>query len=311
MTVEREPAPQSGASVRPHSSLPATAAATVRAANAREPGLVVVGAAGVVLAIACLVAVAVRGRYIPPEGKMLDAATFCFGVGVFTLTVAALLPLAGYSPTGRRRWRRAFYVFPIYGLALESIQAFRGLDPRFTEEGGPVDEIAGIVFGVAALSNTIVFVMLGLRFFRSDVLPDRPRLRLGIRYGAAAVGLSFAVGIAMSIISGRDVGDDGNLLLSHGLGVHGIQAIPALALLVSTVGTFRSATWWLHAAGIGWLAACTAALAQALLGSPPLDPSVLTALIGAGLAVWAAVAAYSLFCWRRPGPSTQLASSAP
>lgn len=114
--------------------------------------------------------------------------------------------------------------------------------------------------------------------------------------------LSFAVGIVMSINAGRDVGEDGSLLLSHGLGVHGIQAIPAVALLASTVGPFRLATWLLHAAGIGWLAASIAALTQAVLGSPPLDASFLTALIGGGLAVWVAVAGYSLLCWRRPGP---------
>jgi hypothetical protein len=110
---------------------------------ARERGLTMVGVAGVVLASLCLIAVAVRGRFIPPEGKMLDAATFCFGVGVFTLTVALLLPSAGFTPTGRRRWRRGFYVFAVYGLAVESIQAFRGLDPRFTEAGGSIDVIAG------------------------------------------------------------------------------------------------------------------------------------------------------------------------
>src|SRR5262245_7270342 len=86
------------------------AVAAVRDAWSREPGLFAVGVAGLVLAVVCLVGVAVRGASIPPEGKMLDAATFCFGVGLFTLTVALLLPLAGYSPEGRRRWRRAFYV---------------------------------------------------------------------------------------------------------------------------------------------------------------------------------------------------------
>jgi hypothetical protein len=278
---------------------PRRAIAAARGAVAREPGLCAVGAAGVVLAVVCLVGVAVRGRFIPPEGKLLDAATFCFGVGVFTLTVALLLPLAGYSPTARRRWRRAFYVFAVYGLALESLQAFRGLDPRFTEEGGAVDVVAGIIFGLTALSNTVLFVLLGLRFFRSDVLADRPTLRLGIRYGAAAVAVSFAVGLVMSVNSGRDIGEDGNLLLSHGLGVHGIQAIPVVALLVSAAAATPPATSWLHAVGIGWLAACSAALLQALLGQPPLAASVLTAVIVAGLAAWAAGASHALLTWRR------------
>ena len=59
-------------------------------------------------------------------------------------------------------------MFAGYGLVLESTQAFRGLDPRFTEEGDQVDVIAGIVFGFTALLNTVVVVILGLRFFRSD-----------------------------------------------------------------------------------------------------------------------------------------------
>jgi hypothetical protein len=270
-----------------------------RAAWAREPGLIAVGAAGHALAVVCLVAVAVRGRFIPPEGKMLDAATFCFGVGVFTLTVALLLPLAGYAPAARRRWRRAYYVFAVYGLVVESLQAFRGLDPRFTEEGGPIDVVAGIIFGVTALSNTVLFVFLGMRFFRHDVLQDRPTLRLGIRYGVIAVWLSFAVGMFMSVNKGRHVGDAGNLLLSHALGVHGIQTVPAVALLVTGRPPHRGLPAGVHAAGVGWLAACTAALVQALLGRAPLEPAVLTLLILAGLAVWAVSAGASLVAWRR------------
>jgi hypothetical protein len=272
--------------------------AAIRAGWAGEPGLFAVGAAGVVLALVCLVGMAARGRTVPPEGKLLDAATFCFGVGVFTLTVALLLPLAGYSAVGRRRWRRAYYVFVVYGLVLESLQAFRGLDPRFTEEGGSVDVVAGIVFGITALLNTILFVILGLRFFRADTLADRPLLRLGIRYGAAAVWLSFAVGIIMSINSGRHVGDDGNLLLSHAIGVHGIQTVPAVALLVTWAAIGTRAMSWVHLAGIGWLTACAAALVQALLGQAPLEPSILTGLTVAGLTGWAASAVHSLIAWR-------------
>jgi hypothetical protein len=290
---------------------PAIVVAAARAAWVREPGLCAIGAAGLVLASVCLVGVAVQGRHVEPEGKLLDAATFCFGVGLFTLTVALLLPLAGYSPAGRRRWRRAFYVFAVYGLAVESIQAFRGLDPRFTEEGSEVDGIAGIIFGLTAASNTILFFLLGLRFFRSDVLADRSVLRLGIRYGVAAVWISFAVGTVMSVSSGREIGDEGNLLLSHGLGVHGVQAIPVVAVVASAASTKPLATTWLHAAGIGWLAACTAALIQAFLGEPPLGASVFTALIVAGLALWAAGASQALLTWRRTAHNRASISSAP
>ena len=113
--------------------------AFARGTARQEPGLVVIGLAGLVLGVVNLVGVAIHGRTLPPEGKLLAAATFTFGVGLYTLTIAVLLPLAGYSPEGRRRWRRAYYVYPVYGLVLETVQSFRGLDPRFTEEGGTID----------------------------------------------------------------------------------------------------------------------------------------------------------------------------
>ncbi len=257
-------------------------AAAVRTAWAGEPGLSAVGAAGLVLGLVCLVGVAVRGRFIPPEGKLLDAATFCFGVGVFTITVALLLPLAGYAPTPRRRWRRGFYVFAVYGLVLESLQAFRGLDPRFTDEGGHLDVIAGIIFGLTALSNTILFVVLGLRFFRSDVWPIDPCCVSGSATASPPSDSRSPSDRDEHQLRTRDR-REGNLLLSHGLGVHGIQAIPVVALLVAAAATTPPATQWLHAVGIGWLAAC-AAPSQALLGHAPLEASILTTVIVAGLA---------------------------
>jgi hypothetical protein len=257
-----------------------------------------VGLTGLVLGVVCLVGVAVHGRTLPPEGKLLDAATFTFGVGLYTLTIAVLLPLAGYSLAGGRRWRRAYYVFAVYGLTLETLQAFRGLDPRFTEEGGTIDVIAGAVFGGTAGLNTVLFVLLGIRFFRPNVLVDRPVLRLGILYGVVAVALSFAVGIVMSVNGGRELGDDGNLLLSHGLGVHGIQALPLVAAAVS-ISTVTRPRRWVHVAGVAWLAACAAALLQAVLGQPPMERSALSLVIVAGVAAWATTAAAAVR--RRPG----------
>lgn len=277
----------------------ADAVTSARATFTPDRGLVVVGAAGLVVSLLCLISVAVRGSFIPPEGKMLDAATFSFGVGIFALTIALLLPLAGYSGAARRRWRAAFYIFIVYGLAVESIQSFRGLDPRFTDAGGAVDVVAGIVFGVTAALNTTLFLILGLRFFRSDVLTDRPTLLLGIRYGVVAVVISFAVGVVMSVISGREVGEAGNLLLTHALGVHGIQFVPMVALLLLWAASGQGASRWLHAAGVGWLTACAAALGQALLGRPPMEVSIWTTVMFAGLAVWAAAAGYATVSWRR------------
>jgi hypothetical protein len=284
-----EPAPRS----------PAETLSLARAAFARERGLFIAGMSGLGIALLCLIAAVVRGSSIPPEGKMLDAATFSFGVGLFILTLALLLPLAGFSPQGRRRWRRLSYAFWVFSFVLEPLQAFRGIDPRFTEAGNAADVVLGIFFGATALLLVVLFVIFALRFFRDDVLQDYPTLRLGIRYGVVAVALSFGIGISMTVIGGRVVGDDGNLLLAHALGVHGIQALPGVALLVVWAGAAPRTNSWLHIAGVAWLAASTAALVQAMLGRPPMEMSFLTTLIAAGLAVWAVAAARSVVSWVR------------
>jgi hypothetical protein len=267
-------------------------------ALAREPALTGAGIAGLVLAAVCLVGVGVYGPVKPPEGKMLDAATFNLGVGIFLLTIALILPLAGFSDRGRTRARRLFLVFAGYGLSVETVQAFRGMDPRFSPLHGTLDMIVGGVFGITALLLTVTFLVLGLRFFRRDVLADQPLLRLGLRYGSTAAAISFAVGILMSVIQSRIVGEAGNLLPAHGLGVHGIQALPVAALLLAWSGAPRARAW-MHVAGLGWLAAVGAVLVQALAGWAPTDPGPLPAVAAAGLLLWTAAATYGALAWAR------------
>lgn len=271
----------------------------LRETLAREPVLTILGLAGLVIAGLCLVAVVFRGAVIPPEGKMLDAAIFSFGVGLFILSTALLLPLAGFTPRGRRLWRRLSYSFFVFSFVLEPVQAFRGLDPRFAEAG--VDLVLGIVWGLTAGLVVVLAVILGLRFFRKDVLTHRTLLRMAIRYGMVAVWVSFGVGVVMTFIGGREIGNDGNLMLSHALGVHGIQTMPLVALLLLwAAGSGPEAKTWVHVAGVGWLIACFASLVQALLGQQPLQVSVLGVMTVVGLLTWMVAAGRGLAgAWRR------------
>jgi hypothetical protein len=252
----------------------------------RERLLALTGLAGIAAGGICAVGVAVHGPILPPEGKLLDAATFNLGVGIFLLTIALVLPLAGFSPPRARIMRALFVVFAAYSYPLETIQAFRGMDPRFSPLHGPVEAGLGQLFGATAALLTFSFIALAVRFFRSDVLSDRPVLRLGLRYGSVAVVVSFAVGIVMSVNTGRIVGEAGDLIPAHGLGVHGIQTIPVVALLLAWGAAARPRAWT-HVAGIGWLVAVAAAAAQALGGRPLLEPGVLPGVAALGLMAWA------------------------
>ena len=144
----------------------------------------------------------------------------------------------------------------------------------------------------------------GKQGMRSDGVSDRrDRSALRSRSNRGAVALSFAVGIVMSVNSGRHIGEDGNLLLSHGLGVHGLQAIPVVALLVSLAGTTpprRGRCTPPASAGLPPAAPPSPRTSSA----PPPQPSAATVLVVAGLSLWAAGASHTLLTWRRTAHTT-------
>ncbi len=98
--------------------------------------------------------------------------------------------------------------------------------------------------------------------------------------------------------SGRGMGLSGNLIPAHGLGVHGIQALPLLALLL-TWGRVHRARPLVHLAGAAWVGGVVAQVTQALRGAPPVEASLLPVLTGVGLALWAGVIGVGLVGWRK------------
>lgn len=257
--------------------------ATVLALWKRERLLVGIAGAAFVLAGVCALTAALHGSWhVPPEGKLLDALKFEAGVGIYFLTLALLLPFAGMSARGRRLWLVFTAVNAAYFLGIETVQAVRGLDPRFTAAGGSVDVVAGRLFGVSAFIVVVLFAVLARGYFRRDVLVDHPPLRAAVRYGVAAIAFSFGVGIIMSVLTSRFVGS-GNLMPVHAAGFHGVQAVPLVALLAGWTTLAPHVQMRLtHAAGIGWLLICVGALGQGVGGQATfaLTPPLLVALAG-------------------------------
>jgi hypothetical protein len=126
--------------------------------------------------------------------------------------------------------------------------------------------------------------ILAARFFRSTTMADRPDIRTAIRYGFAGIAFSFGVGVAMSALSGRMVGPAGSLMPVHAAGLHGIQAIPLLAIVARSRGVrpgLRNAL--VHVAGLAWLLLCAGLLAQAYAGRTPVELSAWNAVAAAGV----------------------------
>ncbi len=267
---------------------------TLLAQLGKEPRVALLGLLGVGLGALCALIGLVRGFDVPPEGNLWETATFNGAVGVFLLTQAALAPEAGFTERGQRRWGTALIVVTLYAYGIETVQAFRGLDPRFSQVAGTPDQILGSVFFLDALFIMVLFLVLAWRFLRAETTP----LRLAVRYASAAALVSFGVGIWMSLFQGRTVGVDGNLLAIHAAGFHGLQAIPLIALFLVWSGVKEGdANRWVHFAGIAWSGFCIAILWQAVAGRSPLDVAPATVATLLFLGGWALAAVVAVRAW--------------
>jgi len=263
--------------------------------------LTLMGVIGILLGMLCLIVMAARGGVpIPPEGDLLKPATFDIAVGIYLITLALLLPSAGFSDGGRKRWVASNVGLFAYAFGIENIQIFRGLDPRFSRAAGPIDQILGGVFFLAALGTLVMFVIMTTKFFRRDRADRDSLVLLAIRYGSVAALGAFGAGIWMSLIQGRLTGESGNILPLHALGFHGLQAVPLVALLlVWSAADQRESRQWVHLTGIAWLIACAAVALQTVAGRSIFDVSPAILVTAFVLTVWTAIALYAFWRWAR------------
>jgi hypothetical protein len=257
----------------------------------RERALVRIAVAGFVLAAANAGVALVNGGWlIGAEGRLLEAIKFDAAFGFYFLTLAAIVPLAGLPERVHTRWIRWTVGCAVFSYFMENVQAWRGLNPRFSEIAGTPDQILGGIFFLQALLLMALFIELMAAFFRHDALPDHAPLRNALRYAAVAAMMAFGVGVIMSFAGGRFSGA-GNYMPLHAAGFHGLQALPLVALLAGASAVGRMIT---HVAGAAWLALCTGLLLQAASGQAPAvaTPMLAATVIGAAMWVTAATVAW-------------------
>jgi hypothetical protein len=224
----------------------------------------------------------VKGSWLlGAEGRLLEAVKFDVAVGIYLLTLALIAPFAPVPAAARRRWILWMVGLTVFNFAMENVQAWRGLNPRFSQVGGPVDQLLAGLFFFSALGVLVLFVDLLSRFWRDDALRDHPALRLGLRYGTVTTLFAFGIGVVMSVLGTR-YNAGGNMMPLHAAGFHGLQAVPLVALLLGAAAT--SVT---HVAGIGWIVLCTGLMVQALSGNSLIVPSPGLVIAVLGATLWA------------------------
>lgn len=95
----------------------------------------------------------------------------------------------------------------------------------------------------------------------------------------------------MIALQSRYTGLEGNIIWFHGLGFHGLQMMPILALLVERNQSMseKSRRYFLHAGGTAWLLLIILIGWQTTLGHSVLYPNAIMLISGGLLIGWAAV----------------------
>lgn len=254
-----------------------------------ESAHVLAGVIGLLFTIVCVVALYLKGSpYIGPEGDLNKPIRFNLAVAIFSFTLAAILPLVGFSEAGRRRWRWANVSITLYAYFAETYLTFQGLDPRFSQHiENWTQAILSIGLGVLnGLGYTMLYIILMWQVLRRGSA-QRPLMTLALRYGMGAVLLAAAGGIWMVVLRDHLTSGGGDLLLIHALGFHGLQTVPLVAwLLERSALDVAAARRWVHAAGAAWLAGTLFMSAHAALGFPVSAYSPALAAAAVALVAW-------------------------
>lgn len=248
-----------------------------------EKWLVLTGATGFFLSAGLAAAIAMRGSVVFPEGNLQDAFSFNAAVGIFILSIAAILPLAGYKERKRKVMRWLLIGAALYAYGIETIQHFRGINPRFTQAGSAIDLAAGAVFGVVSLLLVILALLLTIQFFRIKSNP----LILAIRYAFLSILAANIAGIWMIMLQDRFIGDSGNFIVLHGIGFHALQTLlfPCW-LLQKSQGSDQFKKTMVHVGGCAWLLAILLIGLQTGMGRSAFELAPFPILAAASLLVW-------------------------
>jgi hypothetical protein len=253
-----------------------------------EKLLVMISLLGFLLAIGVALYIGIFGNVVLPEGKLDRAFSFDAAIALFLLSIAAILPISGLSLRKRAAARWFFIPATLYAYAIETIQQFRGINPRFSKTGSKTaDIIAGALFGLDSLLIIIVVVLIAISFYRNRQANERPLVVLGIRYAFLSVMFAFASGLWMIVLQSRYTGDSGNLIVLHGLGFHALQALPLLGWLSEKARIENQyARRHIHFGSLAWTISILLITVQTALGRTVFEWTALPILSGVMLLIW-------------------------
>ncbi len=311
------PGPDRGQLVTVNTSLPGSLRSSLlgywRQARPAQRFGYLVGGALIMVGLAHLLAWLVAGGAWAGPVPFRKPTTFGISFGLATITVAWLV---GQLPVSHRTgW---LLLGPLaaadtYEVAWVSLQRWRGVASHFNY-GTTVDFVLFLLGGAAILVE--VTVVLALMVLALTAMKAPPSIALAIRAGLLIMLVAQVVGGWM-IQHGQGPASDGVteglttfgaagvMKVPHGVAIHAIQVLPALAWLLSfaAVGERRRLSL-VRIASFGFVALVAVSLLQTATGVAPFDVGVVAVVLylsGAGLL--GSVFTAALLALRHPNPA--------
>jgi hypothetical protein len=279
----------------------------------------------VVVLAGTLIALAFDPRIIAGAPAWLKPAKFAASITIYTLTLAWIFTLVPEWARTRRTVEWTTAVVMVLEMTLISVQAFRGTTSHFNI-ATLFDAVVVTVMGAAILVQTLSSIAVAVALWRHP-FTDRAlgwALRLGMTItivGALSGGLmtqpthqqlqAARAGERLTVAGAHTIGapdggpglpgtgwstEHGDLRVPHFLGLHALQVLPILAMVLArrrVSNVVRVRLTLTAAASYATLFAIL--LSQALRGQSLLAPDALTVTLfglwGLGTAVAAAVSA--------------------
>lgn len=186
---------------------------------------------------------AVRGGPFDGPVSWRKPATFGLSFGLTLITVCWVASYLALSARARRWLLGIFAADCVLEVAGITTQAWRRLPSHFNTET-PFDTVVAMNLTVGGAVLIVVLGALALTTFRGR-LTDEPDMRLALRAGFALLMLGLAIGA--SVIARGEVliktghrqaayDTAGSLKWVHGVSLHAILVLPALAFVLAHFG---------------------------------------------------------------------------
>ena len=111
----------------------------------QETWLLLTGAR-VLLAGICGIWVLLNGGPVSPDGDISKAFSFNAALGIFIISTAIILPVSGMRPRSKSIYRWCYIPLVLFSYFAETVQNFRGVDPRFVQNGSTFDHVISAIF---------------------------------------------------------------------------------------------------------------------------------------------------------------------